>query len=90
MTIALRSASKVLQADMEVVLAAVMWHNGDTLKYASAELKASKEVVLAAVTRCGSALMYASEGLKADEEVASGRDAQRVCDLCSLDQAPGR
>ena len=57
-------ASEELQADREVVLAAVQ-QNGRALKYASEELQADREVVLAAVQQNGEALTYASRELQA-------------------------
>ena len=46
----LRHAPAELQADREVVLAAVA-QNGEALYHASAELRADREVVLAAVVQ---------------------------------------
>jgi len=65
--VALRYASDELQADHEVVLAAVT-KNGCALQHASRELKADREMVLVAVTQSGSALQYASNELKADRD----------------------
>jgi predicted RNA-binding protein (virulence factor B family) len=42
--------------------------NGDSLQYASEELKNDKEVVLEAVKQYGRSLLYASEELKNDKE----------------------
>jgi len=63
----LQYASPELQADKEVVMAAVK-NNGFALQYASPELQADKEVVMAAVTNNGRSLFYAPE-LQADKEV---------------------
>ena len=60
--------SAELQADREVVLAAVQQAVG-SLFYASKELQADREVVLAAVQTCASALEYASAELRADRDV---------------------
>ena len=65
---ALEYASVDLQADREVVLAAVQ-QRGYALEYASAELKADREFVLAAVQWNGYALQDASAELQADREV---------------------
>ena len=43
-------------------------HYGDSLQFASAELRADKEVVLAAVSRNGDSLQFASAELRADRE----------------------
>ena len=65
---ALEYASAELQADREVVLAAVQ-QDGRALEHASAELRADREVVLAAVHSYGRALKHAPAELKADREV---------------------
>ena len=59
---ALWYASAELQADREVVLAAVQ-QDGYALQYASAGLQADREVVLAAVQQNAVALRYASAQL---------------------------
>ena len=62
-----------LQADREVVLAAVQQDEGvflrSALLYASEELQADREVVLAAVQTSGYALQCASAELRADRSV---------------------
>ena len=55
----LRNAPDELQADREVVLAAVA-QNGYALEHASAELKVDREVILAAVAQYGGALEHAA------------------------------
>ena len=65
---ALRCASKELQGNRDVVLAAVGYY-GFALRYASKELKNNKDVVLAAVKKDGRALQFASEGLRGDPDV---------------------
>eukprot|EP01047_Picozoa_sp_COSAG01_P024195 COSAG01_NODE_1488_length_10130_cov_17.546388_2_plen_926_part_00 len=64
----LRDAPEALQADEEVVRAAVA-RNGGALRYASEALRGSKPIVLAAVARSGGALEHASAALQADAEV---------------------
>ena len=67
----LKEASETLQADKEVVLAAVS-QNGLELEFASKELQNDREVVLAAVKNFsvfGNALEFASEELRSDREV---------------------
>ncbi|CAE7263974.1 unnamed protein product [Symbiodinium natans] len=64
-------ASKDLQADKEVVLAAVK-KNGEALRRVSTEFRADKEVVLKAVKQNGFALRYASKDLQADKKVVLG------------------
>ena len=71
---ALKNASPELQADREVVLAAVR-QNGWVLCYASTELRADREVVLAAVQQDGRALEFASPELRADREVVLAAEA---------------
>ena len=61
-------ASKILQADMAVVLAAVN-KDGMALQYASKALRNDKAVVLAAMKQCGLALSYASMELLEDADV---------------------
>ena len=61
-------ASAELQADREVVLAAVQQY-GLALSHASPELQADREVVLAAVQQHAYALMHASSEMRADREV---------------------
>ena len=71
---ALKHASPELQADREVVLAAVQ-QNGEAFHYAAEELQADREVVLAAVQQYGYysspywVLKYASPELRADRKV---------------------
>ena len=66
---ALRWAAKPLQADREIVLAAVQ-QTGDALGWAAEPLQADREVVLAAVQQDGRALYYAaSADLRADVQV---------------------
>ena len=60
--------SAELQADREVVLAAVQ-KVGYALQYASTEMLSDREVVLAAVQNNGYMLQYASAELQADREV---------------------
>jgi hypothetical protein len=67
---ALRYACKSLQADREVVMAAVT-RNGEALEYAAEALRADREVVLAAVRQNGLALGCADGALWANEEVMS-------------------
>jgi len=55
-------ASKDLQANGEIVLAAVKRH-GESLEFASNGLKGNQEVVLEAVKQNGLALRYASAAL---------------------------
>lgn len=55
-------------ADEEVILEAVE-QNGNSLTYASDELKAKKEVVLVAVNNDGDALQYAAGDLASDVDV---------------------
>jgi hypothetical protein len=69
------SASKDLQGDREVVMAAVK-HNGYELRFAAEELQGDKGVVMAAVTQNGDALCHASEPLKNNKEVAMAAVAQ--------------
>ena len=71
----LRNASSALQADRDVVLAAVA-QAGSELEYASAALKADRDVVLAAVAQSGGALDCASVALKADRDVVLAAVAQ--------------
>jgi hypothetical protein len=66
--LALQSASKKMQGDKEVVLAAVK-EDGLVLKYASKKMQGDKEVVLAAVKQMGYALKYASKKMQGDKEV---------------------
>ena len=61
----LQYAADALQADREVVLAAVK-QQGGALKHASDALRGDKQVVLAAVKGYGHALEYASDALKSD------------------------
>jgi len=73
---ALEFASEELQADREVVLAAVA--------LASEELRADREVVLAAVERSGLALHGASEELPADRDICIDcRAAWKKCGYTS-------
>ena len=67
---ALEHAGDDLQADKEVVLAAVA-RNGWALQYAAAEIRADKEVVCDAVAQHGGALRHASLDLQADKEVVA-------------------
>eukprot|EP01050_Picozoa_sp_SAG11_P014015 SAG11_NODE_1684_length_4449_cov_7.642299_5_plen_84_part_01 len=60
---AIRDAAPAVQADKEVLLAAVAM-NGTALKYAAVELQADKDVVLAAVAMDGTALKYAAAELQ--------------------------
>ena len=69
---ALLSASKQLQNDREIVLAAVT-QDGYALEFASND----REVVLAAVTQNGEALEYASEDLKRDREIVEAVQRSR-------------
>lgn len=64
----LRYLSTELQADKDVVLAAVS-NYGHSLSYAPNTLRADKDVVLAAVSNYGPALEWASTELKKDREV---------------------
>jgi len=64
----LESASKELQKDRDIVLAAVT-SNGGALRYASKELQEDRDIVLAAVTDDGDALRYASKKWRADRHV---------------------
>ena len=68
-------ASRELQADNDVVLAAIA-QNGDALFFASENLQANKEVVLAAIAQSSGALAYASDGLKADKDFVLAAVAQ--------------
>jgi hypothetical protein len=52
-------ADEALQADREVVLAAVR-QDGNSLKHAARPLRAEQEVVAATVQQCGSSLRYAA------------------------------
>ena len=72
---AVRDAAPEVQADKEVVFAAVA-QSGGALKHAAAELRSDREVVLAAVAGDGSALEYASAELRADREVVLAAVAQ--------------
>jgi len=63
----LEYASKELQADKEVVMAAIK--NRGSLKHASKELQADKELVMAAIKNDGRALQHTSKELQADKEV---------------------
>ena len=63
---AIRNFSEKLQADREIVLAAVN-QNGWALMHASKELRDDKEVVYTAVRNYGGALGSASEKLQADK-----------------------
>ena len=74
-SILLRNASPELQADREVVMAAVI-NNPHALKFASPELHADREFILAAVTNNGEALKYASPELKYDREVGLAANYQ--------------
>jgi hypothetical protein len=65
---ALKHADKALQADKEVVLAAVK-SSGYSIGYADEGMRADREVVLAAVKCCGSLLKHASEELRANKEI---------------------
>lgn len=60
--LALQYASKALQADKDVVLAAVN-NNGCSLQYASEALKGDKKIALAAVTTSNKAWHYVSREL---------------------------
>ena len=62
---ALERAAPALQADKEVVLAAVAQY-GAALQFAASALQADKEVVLAAVAQNGDALQHAAPALRAD------------------------
>ena len=64
----LEGVDKKLQADKEVVLAAVKLF-GTALQYADKKLQADKEVVLVAAKQDGFALQYTDKKLKADKEV---------------------
>jgi hypothetical protein len=70
---ALKNASPELQADREVMLAAVQlyvgWALDRVLRFAPPELRADREVVLAAVQQDGRALEHAPPELRADREV---------------------
>jgi hypothetical protein len=65
---ALEHAAPALQADKEVVLAAVA-QNGRALKHAAPALQADKEFMLAAVAQNSDALKHAAPALQADKEV---------------------
>ena len=65
---ALKRAAPALQADTEVVLAAVA-QDGEALQYAAPALRADKEFVLAAVAQNWRVLMHAAPALRADKEV---------------------
>jgi hypothetical protein len=60
--------SEALQADKDVVLAAVN-HYGLALEYASEALQADKDVVRVAAKQNGLALNYASSAIKKDDEM---------------------
>eukprot|EP00613_Pedinella_sp_CCMP2098_P060715 CAMPEP_0171984058 /NCGR_PEP_ID=MMETSP0993-20121228/273630_1 /TAXON_ID=483369 /ORGANISM="non described non described, Strain CCMP2098" /LENGTH=792 /DNA_ID=CAMNT_0012636861 /DNA_START=558 /DNA_END=2935 /DNA_ORIENTATION=- len=62
-TRALSYASQELQADPEIVLAAVEL-NGEALEYASATLRADFDVVVTAVSQNADALVWASQDMK--------------------------
>lgn len=62
------SMSQELQADREILLAAVK-QNCAALKYASQELKGDREILLAAVKQEGMAIVFASQELKGDREI---------------------
>ena len=79
-TYALQYASEAMQADREVVLAAVTT-NGRELQYASDELRADKEVVLAAMKQEACALEYASDTLRADREFVLAAVTEDGCAL---------
>ena len=64
-------ASKELQADREVVLAAVQ-QDLIAVHFASPEVQADRELVLAVVRQAGLLLEYASKELQADREVRGG------------------
>jgi hypothetical protein len=64
----LRNASKLLQSDRDVVLAAV-GRDGNSLGHAARLLQSDKEIVLAAVKQYGCALEYAGPDLQNDKIV---------------------
>jgi hypothetical protein len=71
----LQHASAKLQADPEVVLAAVLaW--GGALQHASETLQRNKPIVLAAVAQDGMALEYASETLQGNKPIVLAAVAQ--------------
>jgi len=67
----LAGLSRELKADREVVLAAILAEQdgGQSLHYASPELRDDKEVVLVAVKAGGNSVVYASERLRSDKEI---------------------
>ena len=61
----MRFASKDLQNDKEVVLAAVN-QNGESLRFASKDLQNDKDIVLDAISKRAISLQYASKELQRD------------------------
>lgn len=68
-TVALQFASKELQANRKVVLAAVT-KDGSALQFAHLELQADQQVAFAAVTQHGAALQFAAMEMQSDRQVA--------------------
>lgn len=77
----LEFASEELQADRDVVLAAVRIDGGN-LMLASDELRADREVVLTAVNNDGYSLLEASEALQADKGIVLAAVKQAGMALC--------
>merc|ERR1712194_745197 len=73
---ALQSADGDLQANREIVLAAVSKH-GAALHFAAEYLQANREFVLAAVSKHGAALHFAAGDLWADHEVVLVAETQK-------------
>ena len=82
---ALECASADLQADHEIVMAAVSQH-GCALEYASDEHRSSHDIVLSAVSQDGCALRYASEELRSDHRIVMAAVSQNWEALRSASQ----